>query len=288
MTSLMLLVHVLLCLPMQVDLRLEPAQQTAVAGQDISIDLVAHGDLPASITAIDAILSWDPNRLQLLNTIPGDFPPFVAGFLPDPDGINADTSDGEALYTALAPLTTPATVPPDLLVVTFVFKVLTSACVGLTPAVGTFGKTRVIGIVPGVEITGSIAGPVSLEVPGAWADLGGSIAGTGGLTPQLEGDGILLPCEPWSLTLSDGPSNTTAYLVLGATALNLPFKGGVIVPNLDILLMLPSGPTGDLVLSGPWPVGIPPGLTAFAQYWFVDPGAVKGYSASNGVSATTP
>jgi len=272
----------------QVDLRLEPADQVALAGQVITVDLVASADAPESMTAIDAILAWDPSRLSLMSASLGDFPAFVFGFLPDPDGINLDTTDGEALYTVLSPPTTPGTVPPDLLVASFEFEVLTSACVGLTPAVGTFGKTRVIGTVPGVEITGTIGPEIVVEVPGTWVTLGGAIAGTGGFVPALAGDGILLPCDPVTLMISDALGGATAYLILGLSALNLPLKGGILVPDLDVFIIFPMPPSGDVTLSGSWPPGIPPGITFYLQAWFPDPGAIKNFSATNGLSGTTP
>ena len=284
----LLLAELLLAVPGQVNLRLEPAEQVALAGENITIDLVASAALPKTITAVDAIITWDPSRLMLVNATLADFPPFVAGFLPDPDGINDDVMDGEALYTALAPLTMPGTVPPDLAVVTFEFKVLTSACVHLTPSSGMFGSTRVIGPVPGVEITGSIAGPVNVEVPTAWADLGGESPGTGGLIPHLSGEGILLDCDPVTLTLVDALPNTTTFFVMDVDTLNLPLFGGVLVPDLLFLTAFSSGPTGDFELSGPWPPGIPPGITVYFQMWFVDPGIFWGYSSSNAISGTTP
>ncbi len=282
------LIAALLSITGQVDLPLSPSAQTAVAGQIITVELYAVAAATESITAVDAIVAWDPARLELLSAAIGDFPVFVNGFLPDPDGINDDITDGEALYTALAPPTTPAVVPPDLLVVTFSFKVLTSACVSLTPSVGTFGKTRVIGTVPGVEITGVISGAVSLEVPGAWVDLGNALAGTGGLEPAIAGEGNLLDCEPASLIMTDALPNTQSFLVVGQSAINLPVKGGVLVPDLDLIFGVSSGPTGAVTLSGSVPPGLPAGLTTYFQYWFVDPGAAQGFSASNALSATTP
>lgn len=282
------LIAALLSITGQVDLPLSPSAQTAVAGQIISVDLYAVAAATESITAVDAIVAWDPARLELLSAAIGDFPVFVNGFLPDPDGINDDITDGEALYTALAPPTTPAVVPPDILVVTFSFKVLTSACVSLTPSVGTFGKTRVIGTVPGVEITGVISGAVSLEVPGAWVDLGNGLPGTGGLEPAIVGEGNLLDCEPATLIMTDALPNTMSFLVVGQNAINLPVKGGVLVPDLDLIFGVSSGPTGAVTLSGSVPPGLPAGLTTYFQYWFVDAGATQGFSASNALSATTP
>ena len=82
---------------------------------------------------------------------------FVQGFLPDPDGINVDITDGEAIYTVLASTASPATVPPDILVATFRFRALGFGAVKLKATAGAFGKTRVLSIVPGTETTGDIS-----------------------------------------------------------------------------------------------------------------------------------
>lgn len=277
-----------LAVTVQVDLRLEPAAFEVPAGTQVTVELVASSAQPEVLTAVDAILAWDPARLTLLSGAPGDLPPFVAGFLPDPDGINVDVTDGEALWTALTPPTTPGVTPPDMVVARFDVLVLRSGCIELVPAAGGFGKTRVIGPVPGVEVTGAIGGPALIEVPGAFTVIGGDLAGTGGLVPALTGDGALLACDPWSLELSAALPGTTAWLVLGLSPLGVPLKGGVLVPSPDILTPVPTGPAGIIALSGSWPDGLPAGLQAWLQWWVVDPGGPVGFAASNGLIVTTP
>ena len=211
----------------------------------------------------------------------------MSGFLPDPDGINTDIFDGTALYTALAQPTTPAAVPPSLVVASFRFQVLGTGYVSLLPSVGAFGKTRVIGVVPGVEVTGTISEPVCVGIPGMWTDLGNGLAGTGGLVPVLTGSGALI-CEDLTLySLSDALPGALCYYVLGISTLNLPFKGGVIVPTLDIIIPLIVPPSGEIVFGFPWPVGIPPGVSLYYQYWIRDPGGVFGFAVSNGLQSTT-
>ncbi|GJM23164.1 MAG: hypothetical protein DHS20C15_30790 [Planctomycetota bacterium] len=289
MGALASLAYVLALVTAQVDLRVGPVDQVALVGEHITVELVIEAaDDPEFVSAVDALLSWDPNRLELVNSSLADFPPYVFGFLLDPDGINADVGDGEALYTALAPPGASVSLFSDLVVARFEFEVLTSACVGLVPSSGLFGETRVHGVVPGEVITGTLAPHSVVEVPGTWADLGGAAAGTGSLVPQLEGDGVLLECEPYTVTLSDALPSTLGFLVIGFNSLNLPFKGGIIVPDLDIIRMFPVGPTGSKVFTGPWPPGVPGGMTLYMQVWAVDAGAFSGYSASNGLSGTTP
>jgi len=289
MGALASLVHIALLVVAQVDLRIEPADQVALVGDHIEVELVlGEPDDPEFVSAVDAILHWDPNRLSLVSSSLADFPPYVFGFLNDPDGINADVTDGEALYTALAPPGMSASLTSDLVVARFEFEVLTSACVGLLPNLGVFGQTRVHGVVPGETITGALPADSVVEVPGTWADLGGAAPGTGGLVPHLEGDGVLLECEPYVVTLTDALPNTMSFLVIGFDTLNLPFKGGIIVPDLDLIRISTVGPTGTRVYTGPWPPGVPGGISIYIQIWLQDPGAFGDYSASNGISGTTP
>lgn len=102
-------------------------------------------------------MSWDPARLQFIQADATSYPWFVSGFLPDPDGINADITDGQAIFTALASAAAPASVPPDILVVTFKFMVLSWGTVELEPSAGTFATTKVLSTVAGQEITGDIS-----------------------------------------------------------------------------------------------------------------------------------
>lgn len=289
MGALASLAYVLALVAAQVDLRIEPVDQIALVGEHIMVELVIEpADDPELVSAVDALLQWDPDRLELVDSTLADFPPYVFGFLLDPDGINADVDDGEALYTVLAPPGASVSLTSDLVVARFEFEVLTSACVGLIPAVGTFGETRVHGVVPGEVITGALAPHSAVEVPGTWVDLGGAAPGTGGLVPELEGDGILLECQPYTVTLTDALPSSLGFLVIGFSTINLPLKGGIIVPDLDIIRMFPVGPTGTKVFTGPWPAGIPGGIPIYLQIWIQDTGAFGNYSASNGLSGTTP
>ena len=73
------------------------------------------------------------------------------------------------------------------------------------------------------------------------------------------------------------------------SAVNLPFKGGTLVPAVDVLVAgLPTSPAGELSLSAAWPPGVPSGLTVWFQEWIVDAAGPKGFAASNGLAGTTP
>ena len=283
----MSLLAVLLMVFAQVNLPLDPADQFAPAGSFVTVDLRAEATTTQSVAAIDAILSWNPAELQLITPVASTYPWFLAGFLPDPDGINADVLDGTALYTALAPPATPLVLPPNIVVASFKFKVLATGHVTLLPSVGTFGKTRVISTTPGLEITGTISGPVCVGVPGTWTDLGLGLAGTGGLVPVFTGSGPQA-CEALTtLSLTNAKPNAPAFLPIGIAYLGLPCKGGVLVPQLNLVIGLTTSPTGQIIFSAPWPNGIPPGFSIYYQYWIKDPGGIKGWAASNGLRSTT-
>jgi hypothetical protein len=129
----------------------------------------------------------------------------------------------------------------------------------------------------------SIIGP-----PTPWQSEGKQLPGTHG-APVLAASGTLAAAAPVTLSLSNALHNSTATLVVGAIALNAPFKGGTLVPFPQFLVFgLPTGPAGSLVLAAPWPGGLPGGVTLHFQYWIVDAAAPAGLAASNAMKGTTP
>jgi len=129
---------------------------------------------------------------------------------------------------------------------------------------------------------------VKLPLTLAWDTVGAGIAGTLGV-PKLQGQGLLCAGQTATLTLTRGKPNGTATLVIGLGLLLAPFKGGTLIPTPDILIPgLPISGSGVMVLSAPWPAGIPAGFTFHFQAWIADAVAVQGFAATNGLSATTP
>jgi hypothetical protein len=125
-------------------------------------------------------------------------------------------------------------------------------------------------------------------VDSAFVDLGQALAGTNG-APGLLGESTLLPGSLLKLTVSGALPGATSTLVAGLSALQAPFKGGVLVPQPDLLLFgLPIGGDGSSTLSATWPEGIPPGVTLFLQQWIADPGGPAGFAATNAIAGTTP
>lgn len=129
-------------------------------------------------------------------------------------------------------------------------------------------------------------GPPSTSA--AWTDLGQGLAGLQGV-PQLSGAGTLCPGDAFSVTLGAARPDSSAALLLGLSLLSLPLKGGVLVPNPDVIVFgLPTGPFGILAIDSTWPSNLPSGLSLFLQYWITDAAGPLGFSASNGLHALTP
>ena len=121
-----------------------------------------------------------------------------------------------------------------------------------------------------------------------FTDLGNGLAGTNG-TPTLTGTGTLAPLSPVGLQLASAKPSSTTTLIIGLSALNAPFKGGVLVPNPDVVIFaLPTSPAGTLNLSATWPNGIPAAFSFYFQHWIVDAAGPVGFAASNALQGTTP
>jgi len=211
-------------LPAQVDLLFQPTEQTMAVDSVAEISLIAHTAAPEQFVAVCALLSWDPGTLELLSADGGGFPWFVFGFLPDPDGINLDTTDGEALFTALAPPGTPAGTPPDIVVTTLRFKVLAEGVVSLVPMAGAFGETRVISTVPGVEITGDISSTATVRVnaPSFCYGLDGSLAFCPCANPGLPESGCDIPAGTGGVRLDVIVQRTTPLNRVTVTGTGYP------------------------------------------------------------------
>ena len=116
-----------------------------------------------------------------------------------------------------------------------------------------------------------------------WKALGGALAGASG-NPTLKGSGVLEDGEIVSLGVANAAPTSAATLVLGLSAANLPFKGGLLVPAPNVLLGgLITDATGELDLVGHWPAGLPAGFTFVAQAWIADAGGPHGFAATNAV-----
>lgn len=117
-----------------------------------------------------------------------------------------------------------------------------------------------------------------------WFDLGKGLVGHLGQAPALQGEGFLVGGMPMRLSLDHALAGAFATLILGLDELCHPFKGGFLVPTIDLLVPgFVTDPSGSIVLELEWPVGIPSGTTMFLQWWIVDAAGPFGLTASNGV-----
>jgi hypothetical protein len=128
---------------------------------------------------------------------------------------------------------------------------------------------------------------VDLEAPGSWVDKQQALAGSAGL-PLLSAAGQPQAGQPVTLTLTHAQPLAAAVLVAGLSAIDAPFKGGVMVPHPDAVLALGTNAHGAAQLQGLWPAGLPSGTQTFVQWWIVDAAGPAGFAASNALKTTEP
>ena len=143
----------------------------------------------------------------------------------------------------------------------------------------------------GVADTGAGTAPVvdlgAYEFESVWLGLGNGLAGTPG-TPALVLDGPLTALSTVNVALANALGGSTAFLVVGFAQLGAPFKGGVMVPDIDVLLPFATSGAGTVDFPFTWPAGVSAGVATWYQFWVQDTGGPKGFAASNGVLGTTP
>ncbi|HKB14684.1 MAG TPA: VCBS repeat-containing protein, partial [Planctomycetota bacterium] len=122
-----------------------------------------------------------------------------------------------------------------------------------------------------------------------YTGLGGGLPGSGGLRPRLRGFGLLEPGGTVTLAWDQVVPAAPGVLVLGASAINLPVFGGILVPAPDVVLFASSGSGPAASMTFPVPSPPPPSAAlVYAQSFFLDGGAPQGVSASNALSVTFP
>ena len=116
-------------------------------------------------------------------------------------------------------------------------------------------------------------------------DLGLALAGTHG-EPRLTGSGQLFPGAPFSLDLAGAREQAPCFHVIGSLRIDHPLRGGTLVPLPEFVVPDQTDAMGRASFGLAWPLGLPAGTSFYAQTWIVDPGAVAGVAASNGLRAT--
>lgn len=150
-----------------VDLEFNPIIQQSIVGNQVTIQIIARSSASQCINGMDMILIWDPTYLQLTGTSQAGagYNWLIAGFLPDPDGLNTDITDGEALFTALASPGSPAfAVPGGLVVTTLLFDAVAPTAgttVEFAATRGAFGRTQVL---CGGNVTGDISSVATVSI----------------------------------------------------------------------------------------------------------------------------
>jgi hypothetical protein len=117
-------------------------------------------------------------------------------------------------------------------------------------------------------------------------DLGFGKPGTGGFTPELRGYGNLAANGQVTIKVRYIKPFTTGAWFIGVSQGNLPFKQGVLVPSPFgpfFQFIVGSGPIGQITFTGNNGPSVFAGLSIYHQFWFVDPAATAGLSASNGM-----
>jgi hypothetical protein len=120
-----------------------------------------------------------------------------------------------------------------------------------------------------------------------WEHLGQALAGAAG-KPLLKGEGTLVADQPLTVKIAQATPSATAWMLFGTSSVSLPFKGGVLVPDPQVALLLQTNAAGKLVINSTWPAGVPGGTQFDAQGWIRDVGAPQGWSATNGLLAEPP
>lgn len=105
-----------------------------------------------------------------------------------------------------------------------------------------------------------------------------------GLVPTLTGFGSTTVGSPVTVNAAlAGKPGDTSFLIVGGEAPFVPFKGGVLVPQADILLSFVLGNFGEFSASAAWPAGVPAGTLIWFQAWTNEGGGQLGWCATNGL-----
>lgn len=116
-----------------------------------------------------------------------------------------------------------------------------------------------------------------------WFNPGGGLAGTTGVPMVLTGIGAQKVATVNQVAVAGGLALSPGFLVVGHAKLGVPFKGGLMIPFPDTVVMFGFDGLGGFKVSFNWPAGIPAGTNLWWQVWMSDPGGPKGWAASNGM-----
>jgi hypothetical protein len=121
-----------------------------------------------------------------------------------------------------------------------------------------------------------------------WSSIGGGIPGALG-QPRALGSGDPVPGGTIALQVEFAAPGAPTFLVAGAALLDVPFKGGHLVPLPQLVFATgPADANGRLDLAFNWPDGIPSGVELWLQFLIADASAAHGFAATGGLRPTVP
>jgi hypothetical protein len=157
-----------------INLEWRPLSTTAGVSQNIGIGLFAVSDneFIQNFSAVQVIMAWDPDHLQLLGVNQSGAVPLFSSSFPLHDGFGLNESsppaDGNGLWVGLAfPGVQPAT-PAGSLLTTVVLRTLAAtpltSVAMLANGGDPTGYTKVIGEIPNQNVLGAIGGPARVTI----------------------------------------------------------------------------------------------------------------------------
>ena len=154
---------------------------------------------------------------------------------------------------------------------------------------------------PAIAVTeGGLGSSLALVTDGSGADAvlaGAPTAGSGGKAfvlaglgagapPHLSGSGLLQSGTSVHFTLTELAPLQPSWLVVGASALGAPFKGGTLVPQPDLIVPLAAPASGQVDLVATWPAFAIPWTSLWLQAWSPSTPGPQGWAASNALKVT--
>jgi len=123
-----------------------------------------------------------------------------------------------------------------------------------------------------------------LNADGPVSVLGEGLAGAAGV-PALAAISSFAPGAPLSLRLQQAVPSAPATLLASVAFLGAPLKGGILVPDVDVIVVLVTDPQGRAIVDTTWPdVPVP----VYLQAWIADGAGPKGFAASRGLRILQP
>lgn len=155
-----------------VDMSFGVTEHSVMLGDTVFLSIMVQSDgaLESAFNGIQASLTWDPDVLMLVGSddTASGANWYYSGFLFDPDGINDDLTDGDALYIAVTPPGDEAMAPVDpdeLLITTLEFEAVgagTDSPIVFLPENGYWGATLVM--MGAYDVTGDISSVATVTV----------------------------------------------------------------------------------------------------------------------------